>query len=69
MAIFSPGQHHGFSILVVFHSLICWKVIPVEKSMGNFFTADLYLGASFQSDEQDQVIEITKIVLSNKLLS
>ena len=36
MAIFSPGQHHGFSVWVVFHSLICLKVFPVEKSLGIF---------------------------------
>ena len=40
---YSKRTHHGILKLGLFHSGICLKVSPVEKSLGTFFPADLQL--------------------------
>ena len=65
---YSKRTHHGILKLGLFHSGICLKVSPVEKSLGTFFPADLQLRTrvTYRNRKSELVtfnIEIGTVVL------
>ena len=61
--IFSKRTRHGILKLGMFHRWLCWKVSPVEKSLGNFFPAEIQLRTRVRIrglELRNEAIELSK---------